>query len=559
MENPKPKLNLDWYQGQDLYSEGDIENLIIKLIMENEPENYSDAIYDHFCWSTYYHLTHLRQNILNWYPFKEDAKVLEIGCGLGAITGLLCDRCKSVVSVELSKRRATAAQWRCREKDNLEIIVGNLNDIQFEQKFDYITLIGVLEYQGNYTNTDHPYLDFLKKIKMLLKPDGKLLIAIENQFGLKYWCGAREDHTGIPFEGLNDYRLKETGARTFSKAALNELIKESGFQNTFFYYPMPDYKLPTVVYSEKHLPDNANMQNLQCYYAPEKDTLVIKEDTLYEHLIQNNVFEFFANSFLVECTDAENYGEVEFVCLSSERRKEFRIGTRFYGKNIVEKFALNKIVGQEHIYQILNNQDELKSRGLKIWDYKLQDGNLVAAYTNAALWQDVMLQKYRAKDINGIYAIWDVLYEEIISSSDEVSWDCNIMYSLDLGIEQDKEKYGPILKNAYLDMILRNAFWIDGQIYWFDQEWTLQNTPAKYVLLKALLEFYGSFPEINHVLELDQIAIKYKLIDIWEELQRLKNLFQSSVIDVKQWQESAQFRNIDLYLCIQNINKIIRK
>ena len=39
---------------------------------------------------------------------------------------------------------------------------------------------------------------FLIKIKQLLKPDGKLLIAIENQYGLKYWCGALEDHTGLP-------------------------------------------------------------------------------------------------------------------------------------------------------------------------------------------------------------------------------------------------------------------------------------------------------------------------------------------------------------------------
>ena len=76
---------------------------------------------------------------------------MEIGAGCGALTGLLCDKCKKVTAVELSKRRATAAQLRCREKDNLEVIVGNLNDIEFGEKFDYITLIGVLEYQGTYT------------------------------------------------------------------------------------------------------------------------------------------------------------------------------------------------------------------------------------------------------------------------------------------------------------------------------------------------------------------------------------------------------------------------
>ncbi len=53
-----------------------------------------------------YHLSRVRENILNWYPFQEDATCLEIGSGCGAISGLLCERMKKVVSVELSKQRA---------------------------------------------------------------------------------------------------------------------------------------------------------------------------------------------------------------------------------------------------------------------------------------------------------------------------------------------------------------------------------------------------------------------------------------------------------------------
>ena len=71
-------------------------------------------------------------------------------------------------------------------------------------------MIGVLEYQGSYTNSENPYKDFLKKIKQLLKPNGKLLIAIENQYGLKYWCGAREDHTGtVSYTHLDVYKRQE--------------------------------------------------------------------------------------------------------------------------------------------------------------------------------------------------------------------------------------------------------------------------------------------------------------------------------------------------------------
>ena len=158
---------------------------------------------------------------------------MEIGCGMGAITNVLCDECKDVTAVELSRKRATATLLRCREKENLEIIVGNLNDIEFEKKFDYINFIDCCGTDslgrarnmadGRFQSTN-PYMDFLVKIKQLLKPDGKLLVAIENQYGLKYWCGMPEDHVGIPFEGINQYRDVERGVRTFSKTALDTLI-----------------------------------------------------------------------------------------------------------------------------------------------------------------------------------------------------------------------------------------------------------------------------------------------------------------------------------------------
>ena len=68
---------------------------------------------------------------------------LEIGAGCGAVTGLLCRKCDRVVAVDLSKKRSTINATRNRDCDNLEIMVGNFEDIQIEEKFDYVTLIGV--------------------------------------------------------------------------------------------------------------------------------------------------------------------------------------------------------------------------------------------------------------------------------------------------------------------------------------------------------------------------------------------------------------------------------
>lgn len=58
---PKPTFNLKWYKDEDLYSDGPIEDIIIKIIAENEPEKYTEAIMNQMSWATYYHLTHLRK------------------------------------------------------------------------------------------------------------------------------------------------------------------------------------------------------------------------------------------------------------------------------------------------------------------------------------------------------------------------------------------------------------------------------------------------------------------------------------------------------------------
>lgn len=557
--NPKPRFNLKWYKNEDLYSEGEIEDLLVDIIANHEPENYVEAIKKYFNWSVYYHLTHTRKNILNWYSFDKEASVLEIGCGLGAITNVLCENCKEVTAVELSRKRAVGALLRCREKENLEIIVGNLNDIKFEKKFDYITLIGVLEYQGSYTDTENPYADFLKKVKDLLKPEGKLLIAIENQYGLKYWCGAREDHTGLPFEGLNQYELSGKKVRTFSKAELDSLVKECGFEKTFFYYPMPDYKLPAVIYSQEVLPENENMLNMEYYYISNTHTLIAREKYIYKDIIENKVFDFFANSFLVECTQKGEVGEITFASLSSKRYPEYQVGTRFTKDKKVEKFALYKSFGEKHLAQIEKNEINMKKEGVNVLSSVYEDEKLISDYVEAPTVEEVLLKAYRDKNKERIYEIWSMVNREILKSSPESSWEKNIIYGLSIDILSGKEKYGPILTSAYLDMILRNAFYKDEKITWFDQEWVLENVPAKFVLFRAINQFYQSYEEAAEVLPMSVVAQKYDLLIVWKEFQRLEQLFINSVIDNVHFSEGSAFGGNPTRDVVNSIRRLLNE
>lgn len=486
---------------------------------------------------------------------------MEIGCGMGAITNVLCDECKDVTAVELSRKRATATLLRCREKENLEIIVGNLNDIEFEKKFDYITLIGVLEYQGTYTESTNPYMDFLVKIKQLLKPDGKLLVAIENQYGLKYWCGMPEDHVGIPFEGINQYRDVERGVRTFSKTALDTLIKESGFHNTYFYYPYPDYKLPTVIYSQDVLPskkDTINSENFRDYSSADKNTLIANEKKLYMDIVENGVFEFFANSFLVECSDSSQLGEITFARLTSERKEQYRMATRFTRDSTVEKKPLTMLCAQTHVRQLFKNVNILKQAGIKIVEYRADNGMVVSDYIEKPLLEDVILNALKEGNTDEIYRLIDLMYGEILRSSEQISWKDNILYTLDLGIEENEELFGPILKIGFLDMSFRNAFYCEGEILWFDQEWVLEAVPAKFILYYVLTWLYYSYPQLEEGCPAAEIIARYHMQDACEAFEKLRELFGYLVSDEAQVMMGRAFSIDSTMDYISNVKKLMK-
>ena len=123
----KVRLNLDYYPGEDLYSDGDIENELLQIVKTYSPDQYDEVILDRKSWAVMYHLSKQRENILRWYPFKKTDKVLEIGAGCGAVTGAMLDCVQSVTAIELSKRRSLINANRHRDCDNLEIMIGNFN------------------------------------------------------------------------------------------------------------------------------------------------------------------------------------------------------------------------------------------------------------------------------------------------------------------------------------------------------------------------------------------------------------------------------------------------
>lgn len=286
---------------QKVYSDGDVEIDILNLFKKPNPQKLITKILENNpSWPLKYHLSPIRENLLNWYDFGKAKTILEIGAGCGALTGLFCKKLKSVVAVELSKRRSSIIKSRFSKQTNLEVIQSNIEEVRLKEKYDYVTSIGVLEYAGKYISSSTPFLDFIKILKEHLKSDGILIVAIENRYGLKYWAGAPEDHTNRHFDSIEGYP-NDKGIRTFGKYEIASLLKKVGFKNLSFYYPLPDYKFPEEIYSDQYLPNSGFDVKAGIYpsYHPTKREYLFNEKLVISGLLENQMFDLFSNSFLI--------------------------------------------------------------------------------------------------------------------------------------------------------------------------------------------------------------------------------------------------------------------
>lgn len=292
-------LDYEFYPGEDHYSDGLIEDEMLEIAKACRPQEYDRVIVGRKSWPVLYHFSHVRENIIDWLPMTGKEKVLEIGAGPGAITGALARKAASVTCIDLSRKRCMINAYRHRDCDNIKMLVGNFQDIEenLKEQFDLITLIGVFEYAQFSIQSEDPFVDYLKRIRSHLKPGGRLVIAIENRLGLKYWAGATEDHTGVYFEGIEGYPTTDY-VRTFSKPELEQVLHEAGLFELSFYYPYPDYKLPERIYSDRYLPKKGEL-NRNAANLDRERIRVFQEERVYDSLIESGLFPQFSNSFLV--------------------------------------------------------------------------------------------------------------------------------------------------------------------------------------------------------------------------------------------------------------------
>lgn len=139
--------------------------------------------------------------------FIRGKDVLDCACGIGWGSYLLANGgAKSVVGVDLSPYAIESAQV-FYSAENIKFILGSVDDMDSDTKFDVITSFETLEHVDN-------TVDFLVSLRKTIKQDGLLMLSTPNSYCFKY------EHD----KPYNPYHLDE-----LAKDKLFQLLEEAGW------------------------------------------------------------------------------------------------------------------------------------------------------------------------------------------------------------------------------------------------------------------------------------------------------------------------------------------
>ena len=236
-----------------------------------------------------YALAPLRENVLEWYDFDPEARLLQIGADSGALTGLFLRKTAGVTvadpdpeALELVRARYSGVKNLATDQTGKaggavadketgkagEAGEGGADSGELRPgSFDYVTVIGTfLPGEGLEGQ--------IRRAVSYLREGGTLLLAVQNRYGLKYLAGVAGDPV------------------TACREELLRLLPEAEIR-----YPMPDYRTASEIWSDSWQPTGADVAGmLPLYDFPRYPSVNV--GAVFAAACRDGKFRDFADSYL---------------------------------------------------------------------------------------------------------------------------------------------------------------------------------------------------------------------------------------------------------------------
>lgn len=438
-------------------------------------------------------LIEFKKNIIAWYPIEKDSSVLQLGKD-NEILKELKNKTSNVTTIE------------------------NISEIK--EKYDYITLIGVFENIEKFE-----FVELLKLAKEHLTENGKILIAMKNKFGMKYWAGEKINSKSNAFEAI-----VKSDKNCLSLNKLKEILNEINLKYKF-YYPLPDYNFANVIFTDEYLPSKDAIDARDLTYS-ENELIVFSEREAYKQIIEQDkkMFPFFSNSYFIEVSNKENFEDIKYVSYGITRKENYRI------KTVMKKDAVYKNANSDkaisHIENIAKNIKILNDCNIDCLD-NFTNNTIVSKYLeNAISYDEILMKEYKQKGLEVVIQKIKEFKTNILDKLlTEPSEEKNVFEKYEIEIDKNLKEKMHFTKNGVIDLIFQNCLVENEKIYAYDQEWYEENVPIEFILYRAI--FY--FTELKKIEDINKIYDELGIKEFVEVFEKLETKLQASIVDENMW------------------------
>lgn len=438
-------------------------------------------------------LSSIRKNIISWYQFNKNETILQINKECKEITDELIKKAKNVCTIN-----------SIEETDTI-----------IDKKFDYILLYGL----ENFNYSLNEFLEFSKKY---INEDGTILFTCDNRYGLQNYninCEITENKNYL------------------SKIEIEEILKEKNIEKYKFYYPLPNYKIPNVIFTDRHLPNNESILRDFTLYS-QNEILAVDEREKYKEILSDNkeLFKIFANSFLVEISNESN--NIEFISFNNSRKEKYRIKT-VMKNDIVSKESVDKS-GLEHIKTIKRNIDILKKLDINMLDEYKENTIYSKIMPQEKSFDKILIEKYKKQEIEDANILINDFITEIKNklSKCEKTESKTVFEKYNINIDKEISDKLNFIKYGFFDLIFQNCFYEENKFYFYDQEWMEENIPIEFIIYRTIEYLANSSKIINR----NQLFEKFKITEFIEIFNKLETVLQEEIKDEEIWKIHAENR-----------------
>jgi 2-polyprenyl-3-methyl-5-hydroxy-6-metoxy-1,4-benzoquinol methylase len=208
-----------------------------------------------------YFFSSYRSDFVELLGLERNAPVLDLGCGWGFASQRCLQLGATVVGCDMAVKRLEFCAERFKQQGYTDQWIGVELDANRsfpfrENGFDAVIVSGVMEWLPCSTTGNPRQIQkrFMQQCHRVIKPGGRLYLAIENRFWRDYFFGGRDLHTLqrfvsiLPRNVARAYSIISEGedyrAWTYSLLEYLRWFRSTGYRQLTVIYPEPDYIQP---------------------------------------------------------------------------------------------------------------------------------------------------------------------------------------------------------------------------------------------------------------------------------------------------------------------------